>query len=314
MTYTQLRDANWKVPYVGGWCLKYVQDAFGTDHPYPTAIGAWNANYGGCNHPGEQPPVGKTVVVYFTLGSVPAGHVAISLDDGSIASSTQAGSHPQGFLHPNLQDLINVYAKYNGGCNYLGWSEYVGTVRVVQPVTQPSKGGDMITNQDQLNKLYDAELHRPRGAGEGEDVYLGKDSGFVFNDLYASPERAKRLAQEAQEKAALIAQRDQATAKSVALVASVSDLTSKLDAATREMVQAESIASDDATKINGLTVQLAAAQAKIDQLIAADKPEPTTPTGTVVPQTTNPPLTPPKTSTWFTNVVDWLVSYFRKNR
>jgi len=126
--WKQRKDANWRVPYTGGWCLKYVQDAFGTDHPYPNALAAWNANYGGKNHT-DLPPKGKTVAVYFWLGNVPEGHVAIHLDDGMVASSTQAGTHSQGYLHPNMQHMIDLYGKYNGGCRYLGWSEYVGTVK-----------------------------------------------------------------------------------------------------------------------------------------------------------------------------------------
>ncbi|MEB0288684.1 hypothetical protein QN355_19320 [Cryobacterium sp. 10S3] len=184
MSLVQLRDANWQVPYVGGWCLKFVQDAFGTDHPYSSAIDAWNDNYGGGNHPGELPPAGKTVVVYFSLGDVPAGHVAISLDDGSVASSTQGGTHAQGFIHPNLQNLIDTYAKYNGGCTYLGWSEYVGTVQVVsqdQPTTQPSQGGDnvaIIQDADnyraRANKSF--QMIRGRSMGDGEfEPWIGKD-------------------------------------------------------------------------------------------------------------------------------------------
>lgn len=138
MTWTQKQDANMTVGYVGGWCLKYVQDAFATDHPYPTAMAAWNANYGGGNHPNEEPPLGITVPVYFALGSVSAGHVAIRLDDGWVASSTMPGEHSAPYYHRNLADLIAVYGKYNGGCTYLGWSEFVGTVRVVQDVEPPA--------------------------------------------------------------------------------------------------------------------------------------------------------------------------------
>jgi len=140
MTWIQSRDANWRVPYTGGWCLKYVQDAFGTDHPYANATVAWNANYGGKNHT-DLPPKGKTCAVYFSLGSVPEGHVAISLDDGMVASSTQGGTHPQGYLHPNLNDIIAVYGQYNGGCKYLGWSEYCGSVKTLiwEEITSETK-------------------------------------------------------------------------------------------------------------------------------------------------------------------------------
>jgi hypothetical protein len=119
------------VGYTGGWCLAYVQNAFNTDHGWPTAISEWNDNVGGGNHPGEVPPLGITVPVWLSLGTEPAGHVAIRLDDGYVASSTQSGYHPKPYFHPNLNNLIAVYGQYNGGANYLGWSEYVGHVKVV---------------------------------------------------------------------------------------------------------------------------------------------------------------------------------------
>lgn len=128
--WIQLRDADMNVGYTGGWCLAYVQNAFNTDHPYPSAQDAWNANYRGGNH-AKVPPLGITVPVFLSLGNVPAGHVAIRLDDGYVASSTLAGYHPKPYFHPNLDNLISMYGQYNGGANYLGWSEYVGSVKVV---------------------------------------------------------------------------------------------------------------------------------------------------------------------------------------
>ena len=137
--WIQLVDANWRIPYVGGWCEGYVEGAWGqatkptpsnptTSGVYPTAIAAWNAQP--VKHT-EEPPRGITVPVYFSLGNVWQGHVAIRLDDGYTASSTQAGYHPNGYLHPNMQNMINLYGQYNGGCTYLGWGEYVGRVKVV---------------------------------------------------------------------------------------------------------------------------------------------------------------------------------------
>jgi len=237
MGWRQIIDADMNTSYVGGLCLKFVQDSFHTDHPYPSAIDAWNANYGGGNHPNELPPSGKTVPVYFSLGNVEAGHAADALDDGLIASSTQLGYHSKPYFHPNLDDLIAVYAKYNGGCTYLGWSEYVGTIRVVEPDNeQTNQGEDMVTTQAQLDSMYNVILRRPRGVGEGEDVYLNKDSGWVYNNMVVSPERAQMLAMvDAQTKdlndriTNLTSQLKVANDKSVSLVASVTDLTTRLD-------------------------------------------------------------------------------------
>lgn len=170
MGWIQTRDANWQVPYTGGWCLKWVQDAFGTDHPYPSASAAWNANYGNGNHPGELPPKGKTVAVYFALGNVPEGHVAISLDDGYVASSTQPGWHPQGYLHPNLQNMIDVYGKYNGGCTYLGWSEYVGSVKtLVYEAVRDEVAVTPIIHDTIKEKDPDLEIGQEVVAQQGKD-------------------------------------------------------------------------------------------------------------------------------------------------
>jgi len=176
MAYKQLRDANMATGYTGGWCLKFVQDSFGTDHPYATAMDSWNTNYGNGNHPNELPPVGKTVPVYFALGTEPAGHVAISLDDGKIASSTQSGYHSSPYFHSNLQNMIDVYAKYNGGCSYLGWKEYVGTVRVVENVTTSQTtnqgGADMpIPNADNYHWRYNKAMVNIRGRELSRDEF-----------------------------------------------------------------------------------------------------------------------------------------------
>jgi hypothetical protein len=312
MSYTQTRDANWQVPYVGGWCLKYVQDAFGTDHPYPTAIAAWNANYGGGNHPGELPPAGKTVAVYFSLGNVPAGHVAISLDDGSVASSTQPGSHSQGFIHPNLQNLIDVYGKYNGRCSYLGWSEYVGTVRVVQPVNQPTQGGDMA---DKLNKMAWQQLAhgilgrnglsgRTNALDGSSDVtdYIGRELTLdLINELFISEEAKKWRDSKEYSSVLNINER----------LDSIPILVKENTRLTDEVKQAESLAQDDGAKISGLTAQLDLANATIQQLQAADKPEPTQPTGPVSPsQDTTTPDTSNRIQTLIKKISDALVSFF----
>lgn len=181
----------------------------------------------------------------------------------------------------------------------------------------------MITTKDQLNRLYDAVLRRPRDGSEGEDVYLGKDSGFVFDDLYRSGERARRLRMEADEKAALVNQRDQANLKSVALVANVSDLTSKLQAANDHIAALEAEAAEPdliakaQAEIDRLEAELSAAKKTIADLQAADKPEPTTPVAPVVPPQTTPPKTPPHTNMLniqqlLSSLSQWLVSLLRK--
>lgn len=148
-----------------------------------------------------------------------------------------------------------------------GYSARIDPMPFFRPAQQEqpkqSQGGDMVTNQDQLNRMYDAVLRRPRALGEGEDVYLGKDSGFVFNDLYASQERTARVQAEQNDRAALVQQRDQAIADTNMLKSAVVTAQSNLDKATNELKQAQSIAEDDDATIKSLTAQLAEANAKL---------------------------------------------------
>lgn len=144
----QLITPNYNIAYTGGECERFVENTTGQQgvwgaavHPIPSQgiyTGAWDENYGGGNHPGELSPTGFYVAVYFELGSTPAGHVAIMLPDGRVASSTQSGYHTTAYIHPNLQDLIDIYAKYNDGCTYLGWSEYIGKLQVVKGENMPT--------------------------------------------------------------------------------------------------------------------------------------------------------------------------------
>lgn len=290
-SYIQTRDANWRVPYTGGMCLQYVQNAFSTDHPYPSAIDAWNANYGGGNHPNEQPPVGKTVAVYFALGNVPAGHVAICLDDGTVASSTQAGYHTQGYLHPNMQNLESVYGQYNGGCTYLGYSEYVGTVRVITPISAPvnnvTQGVDMI-DQNTLNVLFDLFLGRAPDPGANSHYVGNYTTSFVVDDLNRSPEHAAHVANVAADIANQVN----------AFTAQIANLQNQVNAVTAELTAAQNADTVDKATVKDLTSQLKAAQTALDAAKAQVATSPVTPVvePSVVPVTVVPTQKPTYTN------------------
>lgn len=160
----QLITPNPNIPYYGGLCEGFVEGTVGqasapfkdrdgnytTTGVYPTATAAWEANIG--NHPDELPPKGMRTAIYFSLGSTKAGHVALALEDGRVASSTQPGYHLTAYIHPSLQDMINIYARYNSGCTYLGWSEYIGKLQIIE-------GGnmeDISTLKTEIDRLWTA--------------------------------------------------------------------------------------------------------------------------------------------------------------
>lgn len=240
MGYKQSRDADMAVGYEGGWCLKYVQDAYKTDHLYPTAIAAWNAE--SLKHT-DRPPAGITVPVYLSLGNVPAGHVAIQLSDGYVASSSLSGKHAQPYFHKNLDDLIAMYGKYNGGATYLGWGEHVGSVRVVEPE-------QVNANDDQIRQAYLEILERSADDG-GLAHYRNYTNDFVRNDLLNSGERQTLLAnKQAQADAARIAQEKadaqaRADAEAAAKAKAESDARQK---ALEQQIEVEAKAKAEAEK------------------------------------------------------------------
>lgn len=90
-------------------------------------------------------------------------------------------------------------------------------VSVNAPITSPiailrrkgavaPAGGDMVADKGFLDRVYSAVLQRGRGGGEGDNVYLNKDAGWVFNDVYNSGEANVVRAREAQEDATRVAQ------------------------------------------------------------------------------------------------------------
>lgn len=98
------------------------------------------------------------------------------------ATGNTMGTTPQPHLH---FEFIAKPVNINNG--------YYGRVNPSKYLSGSTAGDDMVTDKAQLTRLYDGVLRRPRVGSEGEDVYLGKDSGWVFDDLYKSKERADRL-------------------------------------------------------------------------------------------------------------------------
>ena len=185
--FKQVNDANMNTPYIGGYCEGFVEMCWGqatmnaahttTYGVYASAIAAWNAEP---NKHYDLPPVGKTVPVYFSLGNVPQGHAAVSLDDGGAASSSMPGYHTSPYFYPNLNALIADYGKYNGGCTYLGWGEHVGHIVAVAPTTPNATVA-------QIKQDYLDILERPAD-DSGIAHYQNYTNDFVRNDLLSSAE------------------------------------------------------------------------------------------------------------------------------
>jgi len=128
MTYQQIVSPNPNIPCQPGWCLQYVRQTFGAPVVEPTATAGWeNAEF---KHADMAFPDNCAVPVWFSLATEPAGHVALRMADGSVYSTSDDSTVPH--HHPSLDDLIAYY--WRNPLTYLGWSEDISKVRVVESV------------------------------------------------------------------------------------------------------------------------------------------------------------------------------------
>lgn len=152
---TQLLTPNPNIPCKPGWCLQYVREAFGIKPGvYPSATAGWaNAKY---KHPGELPPLGVWTPAWFYMKDEPLGHVVVHAPDGSVYSTSDPSTVPH--HHPSLDDLMAYYAYWGLPLTYLGWTEDIENVTVIDTgaasygydgeITTPTEEDDMFTDED----------------------------------------------------------------------------------------------------------------------------------------------------------------------
>lgn len=136
---TQLINPNPNIPCKPGWCLQYVRETFGIKPGvYPSATAGWaNAQY---KHRDQNFP-DAWVPLWFFMKDEPLGHVVLRAPDGSIYSTSDLSTIPH--HHPSLADLMGYYAYYGLPLTYLGWSEDIETVRVVDAGTSIEYAGEV---------------------------------------------------------------------------------------------------------------------------------------------------------------------------
>lgn len=152
---TQLLTPSPNIPCTPGYCLQYVREAYGI-YPgvYPTATSGWLNSP--TQHRDTNFPEGVWVPLWFGIASVPAGHVVLRAPDGRIWSTTNAGQYTPR-IHPDLDDLMGVYARAGLPLTYRGWTEDIETVTVVDAGSL-SYAGEIITPQE--DELSAAEVNQ----------------------------------------------------------------------------------------------------------------------------------------------------------
>lgn len=182
MTWIQLRQPNVNKPCTPGWCLVYVQDVFGIPAKQPSALADWQANT--FNHADQNFPEGVAVPVWFSGKSGQLqqyGHVAVRMADGSVWSA----SHPtlRTPMHFASIDALNAY--YSNQLIYLGWTEDVEDVRVIELTKgEEDMSVNMIQNTDEAELLYKAIIHNDVPPDSWLKSAVGQPWTVVAGKLY----------------------------------------------------------------------------------------------------------------------------------
>lgn len=196
--WKQLRTPNLDpVVYVGGkilynwlgWCLAVAQVMFGVPRLHPHAWAGWNAT--AHKHRDRNLPKGVYVPIWFDgwWNGQRYGHVAI-YKDGKIWSSP-ISNKPYADVWTSIEQVERNY-----GMTYVGWSEDIGGVRVVEFVN------NNITLA-QLNALF-AEILERAPDQAAINYYVGKKTYDVTrHDVIHSPERNQLLAKKEADRLAV---------------------------------------------------------------------------------------------------------------
>ncbi|MFD2254775.1 hypothetical protein ACFSJM_10545 [Lactococcus formosensis subsp. bovis] len=145
MTWKQKVIPDVNVPGYSGGCLAYVDDGVNPPKRQPTAQVSWQyAVDTKVAHPGEEPPTGVWVPVYYSINNGPwagYGHVAWFYSDGNntVIYDSEFGCDNRTGPYSGGGDLFN----YMGWqMSYLGWSEMVDGLRIVENVADNNSGSN----------------------------------------------------------------------------------------------------------------------------------------------------------------------------
>lgn len=162
---------------------------------YAKAIDAWNAS-SALNHTDEMPPSDVCVVAYWTYteNGIQYGHVASPVPGRGIYSSpfnVLFGSQWFGSIQ-EVTDRINKISGANS--QYLGWSESLSGVRLVEAINNTPEGDNnvaIIDGGDNWKGRADRTMYQMRGRhlGAGEfDPWVGQDFLHYVEAVSDNPE------------------------------------------------------------------------------------------------------------------------------
>lgn len=200
--WTQLAQADSTVQDGANFCLRFTQKVFSAPARYPSAWAAWLATQH--KHQDTNYPEGVAVPVWYSwrgdidgTGVKDWGHVATRFPDGRVLSSPGSGYGQQWF--ENVEAQATAY-----GCKYVGWSEDLNGLQLVQYAnTPPPKDDDMANTQyfvalsnspSQIVKTNDVWVRPAPGeslhyltAGQAHDWFAMNGLDFNAPNVFGKP-------------------------------------------------------------------------------------------------------------------------------
>ncbi|WP_339011351.1 hypothetical protein VNN36_08210 [Lactococcus garvieae] len=166
MAWKQKVSPNVNVPGYSGGCLAYVDDGVNPPQRQATAQMSWQyAVDTKVAHAGEEPPTGIWVPVYYSINNGPwagYGHVVWYHSVHGIYDS-EFGCGNRSVPYSSGQDLFN----YMGWqMSYLGWSEMVDGIRIVEKA-EDNNNGTNSNNKGDI-KMYLIEIVDKTGKHKGK--------------------------------------------------------------------------------------------------------------------------------------------------
>lgn len=170
MTWIQRVTPNTNVLGYSGGCLAYVDDGVNPPQRQPTAQSSWElAVRTGAAHPGQEPPLNVWVPVYYSINNGPwagYGHVAWFYSDGNntVIYDSEFGCGNRIGPYSGGADLFN----YMGWqMSYLGWSEAVDGLRIVENVADNNSGSNPQPQKGEI-EMYLIQIVDKSGKHKGK--------------------------------------------------------------------------------------------------------------------------------------------------
>lgn len=170
MTWIQRVTPNTNVLGYSGGCLAYVDDGVNPPQRQPTAQSSWElAVRTGVAHPGQEPPMGVWVPVYYSINNGPwagYGHIAWFYSNGkdTLIFDSEYGCGNRTRPYSGGAELFN----YMGWqMSYLGWSEAVDGLRIVENVADNNSGSNSQPQKGEI-EMYLIQIVDKSGKHKGK--------------------------------------------------------------------------------------------------------------------------------------------------